>query len=71
MHYHQAGQAGKGVVNWQDSGKICLSTSLQTGKQNGGYIQCTSVKTLIFRLVMNFIRPKTHRSALWRCPILQ
>ena len=28
-------------------------------------------QTLIFRLVMNFIRPKTLRPALWRCPILQ
>ena len=41
------------------------------GDVDGGYIQCISVQTLIFRLVMNFIRPKTLRSALWRCPILQ
>ena len=40
-------------------------------KQDGGYIQCISIQTLIFRLAMNFIRPKTLRSALWRCPILQ
>ena len=38
--------------------------------QGGGYIQCISVQTLIFRLVMNFIRPKTLRAALWCCPIL-
>ena len=30
-----------------------------------------SVQTLIFRLVMNFICPKTLKSAIWRCPILQ
>ena len=29
------------------------------------------VQTLIFRLVINFMRPKTLRSAIWRCPILQ
>ena len=34
-------------------------------------IQCISVQTLIFRLVKHFIRPKTLRSALWRCPILR
>ena len=38
--------------------------------QNGGHIECVSVQTLIFRLVMNFIRPKTLRLALWHCPIL-
>ena len=41
------------------------------GKQDGGYIHCISVQTLIFRLVMNFISPKTLRSAIWRCIILQ
>ena len=30
-------------------------------KQNGGYIQCISVQTLIFRLVMDFMRPKSLR----------
>ena len=40
-------------------------------KQDGGYIQCISVQTLIFRLVMNCIRQKTLKSALWCCPILQ
>ena len=30
-------------------------------------IQCVSVQTCIFRRVVNFIRPKTLRSALWRC----
>ena len=33
-------------------------------------MQCISVQTLIFHLVVNFVRPKTLRSALWRCPIL-
>ena len=33
-------------------------------------MQCISVQTLIFHPVVNFIRPKTLRSALWRCPIL-
>ena len=33
-------------------------------------IQCISVQTLIFHLVMNFVCLKTLRSALWRCPIL-
>ena len=39
------------------------------GKQDGGYIQCISIQTLIFRLLVNFIRPKTLSSALWHCPI--
>ena len=34
------------------------------GKQNGGYIQSISLQTLIFRLVMNFIRPKRHLDLL-------
>ena len=42
-----------------------------TEKQNGGYIECISVQTLIFRLDRNFIGPKTLRSAIWRCSILQ
>ena len=33
-------------------------------KQDGGYIQCISIQTLTFLLVMNFIRPKTPRSGL-------
>ena len=33
-------------------------------------MQCISVQTLIFHLVVNFVCPKTLRSALWRCPIL-
>ena len=33
-------------------------------------IQCNSVQTLIFPLVVNFVCPKTLRSALWCCPIL-
>ena len=41
------------------------------GNQNGGYMQCISVQTLIFHLVTNFIRLKTPRSALGRCHILQ
>ena len=31
---------------------------------------CISVQTPIFHLVANFVRLKTLRSALWRCPIL-
>ena len=37
-------------------------------KQNGGYNASISVQTLIFHLVVNSTRPKTVRSALWRCP---
>ena len=36
-------------------------------KQNGGYNASISVQTLIFHLVVNSTRPKTVRSALWRC----
>ena len=40
------------------------------GKQDGGYNTCISIQTLIFRLVVNFIHPKTlYRSALWCYPI--
>ncbi len=35
-----------------------------TYSPDGGYIQCISVQTLIFRLVMNCIRQKTPKSAL-------
>ena len=37
-------------------------------KQNGGYNASISVQTLIFHLVVNSMRLKTVRSALWRCP---
>ena len=37
-------------------------------KQNGGYNASISVQTLIFHLVVTSTRPKTVRSALWRCP---
>ena len=32
-------------------------------------MQCIGVQTLIFHLVVNFIRQRTLRSALWHCPI--
>ena len=37
-------------------------------KQNGGYNASISVQTLIFHLVVNSMRLKTVRSALWHCP---
>ena len=33
-------------------------------------MQCISVQTLISHLTVDFVRPKTLRSGLWRCPIL-
>ena len=32
-------------------------------------MQCISVQTLTFHPMVNFVHPKTHRSALWHCPI--
>ena len=42
------------------------------GKQDSGNntINFISVHILIFHLVVNFVRSKTLRSALWHCPIL-
>ena len=37
-------------------------------KQNGGYNACISVRTSIFRPLVNCTRLQTLRSALWRCP---
>ena len=51
-------------------GSVCICIGMNR-KQDGSYIQRICVHMLIFRLVMNFICPKTLRSALWRCPILQ
>ena len=42
---------------------MCTNVGMNR-KQDGSY------KTLIFRLVVNFIHPRTLGSALWPCPIL-
>ena len=36
--------------------------------KNGGYNASISVQMPIVHLVVNYVHPKTVRSALWRCP---
>ena len=52
-------------------GSASLCRVERENKMAATYNAGISVKTLIFRLVMNFIRQKTPKSALWRCSILQ